>query len=822
MPGSLRRWPGILGQHWQRGGAKAALLIGAFLGTYYGNVLFLGKSLVYTDNYNPLNPAFTKANYGPRMVEAGVWHRRNMLVYPNFRDPGATWWQWEPGGEFLREALRDGEMPYWNPHVGGGAPAMANLTMAYFFPPYLLLVLAGNTVLLKNFYFLALQAVSAWLVYLLLRRHGYGWQGSTFAALVWIASGGMAQNVGSFIGQTASCIPVALYLTSRFVERPTLRWTGGLALAYAALALASFPPVLVIVFGLSALYVMIAILRPAPSDGEPPSRFEISSRYAIAVALSLGLVAWYYAPAALAARAATHAMEFYRDEGLLAFPIRSLYQLLSPVLMGGVHIYQQQFIPGSEHFYFPYVGVVALCVAGFARRRDRGDLLFLTALVGGALMVLKILGAAPVHWVAYLPILNTVHFAHYMGIGVCLALAVLAGIGLDSLLRLGGTRPRWVLLTLVFLLAACTLFEIGWKAGAIAPPQINRWLFEWCLLVTLGTSFLALAFIAGRPGASPRRRQTFLIGAFLLLGLEGAHNTIYPRQSRWDVWHHPPAYIRALADRGPLERIFTTGAPYPNTNGPFEISTFDSLMTFNSPRAFELYRRYWQPEAFLFLRQAVLLPPDGVLDAAGIGTLAIREAHPALMEEAVGRGYESFFRDEYIQLFERQAPERCIFTSDYRVAERSEVLELLPHRSMREILLESPPPSGEPAPNRENDPVPVVSELRRNRYAVELHAPRPGFLYCADSHFPGWTAHVDDRPQPILLANYAFRAVSVPRGHHRVEFSYEPPGLRAGGWAALMAALGSLALCCFRGRRPRVAFAPPAASRTLPHGDDDE
>ncbi len=49
-----------------------------------------------------------------------------------------------------------------------------------------------------------------------------------------------------------------------------------------------------------------------------------------------------------------------------------------------------------------------------------------------------------------------------------------------------------------------------------------------------------------------------------------------------------------------------------------------------------------------------------------------------------------------------------------------------------------------------------------------------GFMLLLDSYYPGWRAYLDGKQVSILRADYAFRAVKVPAGRHRVEFRYRP------------------------------------------------
>jgi uncharacterized membrane protein YfhO len=74
-----------------------------------------------------------------------------------------------------------------------------------------------------------------------------------------------------------------------------------------------------------------------------------------------------------------------------------------------------------------------------------------------------------------------------------------------------------------------------------------------------------------------------------------------------------------------------------------------------------------------------------------------------------------------------------------------------------------------------------------------------GYLFLSDPFYPGWRAEVDGQPATILQANYAFRAVPVPAGTHRVTMAFRPGSWYAGlGITAftllLLLILGGLAL----------------------------
>jgi hypothetical protein len=83
-----------------------------------------------------------------------------------------------------------------------------------------------------------------------------------------------------------------------------------------------------------------------------------------------------------------------------------------------------------------------------------------------------------------------------------------------------------------------------------------------------------------------------------------------------------------------------------------------------------------------------------------------------------------------------------------------------------------------------------------HRLSVEVEAPASSMLVVAQSYYHNWHAYVDHRSVALWRANYAFQALEVPPGHHRVELVYEDRAFRLG----MLMSLGS-ALCSFVGWR---------------------
>jgi len=81
---------------------------------------------------------------------------------------------------------------------------------------------------------------------------------------------------------------------------------------------------------------------------------------------------------------------------------------------------------------------------------------------------------------------------------------------------------------------------------------------------------------------------------------------------------------------------------------------------------------------------------------------------------------------------------------------------------------------------------------------IKVQASSDGFLFLSDTYYPGWKAYLEEMENgkwemenlKIYRANYAFRAVEVPKGGHTVIFKYEPESVKWG----LRVSFGTLGL----------------------------
>jgi hypothetical protein len=96
------------------------------------------------------------------------------------------------------------------------------------------------------------------------------------------------------------------------------------------------------------------------------------------------------------------------------------------------------------------------------------------------------------------------------------------------------------------------------------------------------------------------------------------------------------------------------------------------------------------------------------------------------------------------------------------------------------------------------------------RIVIDTQARDEHLLDLDDRMADRWRVTVDGKPAEPLIANYLFRGVIVPAGHHTVEWTYHAPGLAAGfgiSIGALAALIGLLLWPCGRSRKQSEAVA---------------
>jgi Bacterial membrane protein YfhO len=108
------------------------------------------------------------------------------------------------------------------------------------------------------------------------------------------------------------------------------------------------------------------------------------------------------------------------------------------------------------------------------------------------------------------------------------------------------------------------------------------------------------------------------------------------------------------------------------------------------------------------------------------------------------------------------------------IADDKALLKNLEKLDPREMVLVNHLPPGYHEPDHPSFSVreAKISEYSLSRVQINTHAREDKFLILSDAYSPYWKATIDQKHGPILKADYGLRGVYVPKGDHRIDFSF--------------------------------------------------
>jgi len=161
---------------------------------------------------------------------------------------------------------------------------------------------------------------------------------------------------------------------------------------------------------------------------------------------------------------------------------------------------------------------------------------------------------------------------------------------------------------------------------------------------------------------------------------------------------------------------------------------------------------------------------------------------------------EDLLKEDTIKLYKNRRPfQRAWFVRDFKVLDSKTILSTMAKKEFdpwKEVLLEETPPSLT-LPHKGGgvggSEVEFISETN-NRLQLFVKSTENVLLVLSDTYYPGWKAFVDGKPEKIYQANYAFRAIPLSAGAHRIKFVYDPASFKLGAGVTLLGILGCIGM----------------------------
>jgi hypothetical protein len=724
-----------------------------------------------------------------------------------------------PLRQFVADFLQAGQWPLWNPYFHAGVPFAGDPTTLVLYPSTLL------TLILPPFKALTVELIlhvlaAAAVVYLLARRLGLGTAAAVLAGVIYGYCGYTLSQINPGRIFAVPYLPLMLLFWDLLRERHQTRWFVATATTGALLCLTPAPDFVALSFVTLLGWELAQTFV---------GRRELLRRLGIWGLLSL-------CAAGLAALQIVPMLELVGESGRgqgidlsvaggWSLDPRRLPELVVPGFIGPLHHLEptdywghQLVSVSTPYMQSLYCGALVLWLAsvgallpGPLSRRLR-VFLSLLAILGATLSLGRFL---PFFELAYatIPGLQLFRFPiKFLGLAI-LPLALLAAAGAEALLATSPSRRRPRLIAGAWTLSGfCGLCALLLKISPAVAERLEFFFFEhvdpamtagWTsgLLQTAGV--LALAALVPRQAGGRQRRGVWALAALvtfdlLLAGLEV--NVAAPRAT---LTQEPPilAWARpALAqDRQTQGRLYRPPHAWP------------SLPAAPSPDV--LWRHVWLQQVLgEYTATAYRIPQIFHDDPTSLAPVRITELR-RLLNAFPWDQRLPFLAAAAVSVFVTQEPIDVagveLLTSIpnlsgipayvYRypaAAERAELVTFWrrvpsPKEALRGMLSGDFDPrrnavvEGEEAPTDPvfpcREPGRLTTEVKEaHRRIFSVVASCRSLLVLSEGYYPGFEAWVDDQRVPLLRANYAFSAIYLEPGQHRVEWRFVPRTLTSG------------------------------------------
>lgn len=697
--------------------------------------------------------------------------------------------------DFTYDALRTGQIPLWNPYNFSGYPHLANWASAVFYPLHLSMFLLNK---LWTFIFMKLSAIvlSGFFTYLYLRVLSLDKKAAFFGGLTFAFSSTML-IWGAEIWQAAHSIlwlPLVLFSIEKFISEKKFPYIvlGALGLAISLMAGYIQP----------SLYLYLLVLAYILMRARLDRKMFIP--FFLMFLLSVGFSAVHTFPAVEAFTLSPRSEISLTDVNIgFLLPFSSFVTFFVPDIFG--HVATQNWFaqrPGQYYESLIYVGVVPLVLVPLS--------LFLTKMRGYALFFfvwlffsLSMVFDLPTSRLVYLlnfPFLSTAIPIRIIFIAV-FSLSVLSAFGIRF--WFGSTkkeRNKMLLvlapLLLIYLAIGVWLFVSFVQKATIVgfPPNwfiislrnfvLPTFVFLLALVIIIGGIFFRTARLPA---------YFFLLTLFLAHSFLFAHKYFAFTSSQFFYPSHPLlSYLKENLGLGrywgygkaALFNNFATVYKIYSPEGydPVNVRHYNELLSSSNTGDF----RGIASRSDAVIPNANIFPPDDtnafrlkILDLLGvelvgyftedkkqIGGKILENDRFTLVWQEVGfmvfknkKAYKrAFLVKEAISADSREDIIKMVYDSNTDLAKKV-ILE-------EKINLEN---------FQENTGGDVqITEYSPNKVLIKAWTNTPQLLVLSDAYYPGWQATIDGNPTKIYKADYALRAVLVPKGEHEVAFSFKP------------------------------------------------
>lgn len=658
-----------------------------------------------------------------------------------------------PQRVFLASHLKQNRLPLWSPYQSNGFPFLAEAQTGVFYPINLILFklldpgLAFNWSIISSFMILAFGS------YLSLRYLKLSRLACLFAGLLIPFSGFFITQLKHVqLLQAGAFLPFSLLFVERIIQAPNRYNLILLSVFFSASILAGHIPTAYSIMLFSTIYFFIRLQQESKQRQES---FKPIGVFFLGLICSLALSAVQLIP--------TLEMIPYSTRTSLSnlpanFPFSQLMTFLVPFYFGDPSLGTYNPMRPSFWENSGFIGIIPLGLAIYCFFIKGKGGVFKILLILSLFFVLGFPRAIFDFGWNFLPGLSLTRLPSRFLLFSDFFLLVLAAFSIERFLRkdvaLGPAQRRKKIFIVIFILFL-SLFEL-WSNFYFYNGQFSTKLWNQ---LPKSTGFL---------------QQDHDYFRIMTLNQVAAYNLTSQKAKGWR--DNILAYLAAK------EQLPAT------LNSLFDIKSIHFPNEYFG--SFSLARR----SQLSLLTQGELIKEKFSTKLLGLQNVKYILSLGTMPDEATASfklAWQSPTQNELPAMSVYENPQflpRAYLVQNSTVLKESEIIPLMISDEFdpkKQVILEKPTFLAKDDQRPITDNIALVED-NEERLTYSVSNSLASYFVLTDTFYPGWKARVDGQEVEILRANYAFRAIKLPAGSHKVEFEYNPISVKIGAAISLI------------------------------------
>ncbi len=698
-----------------------------------------------------------------------------------------------PWKYFSIEQLKNGQIPFWNPHNFSGNPQMANFQTAVFYP--------------LNLFYLFLPFNFAWTLFIMSQpffaaifmfiylNKGLRLQktvsvigGIAFAfssyMVVWIEYG----NIGS----TFLWLPLALFLINKLTEQQNYKNVLSLIIIFTLSLLAGYIQGVFYAYSICLLYFLFLLF---------------SQKVKAKIKKTIIFLSILFFPFILSAFQFLPTLEIFKNSTRGSYALEQFSKTLSPIYYWITIIFPDFFgNPASRNYWIDgtyiervmYPGVVIFFFAVYAilkvkkpEKKFFGIIAALSLIIATNIPFIKYFYLLPI------PVISTTIPTRELCIFI-FSIIVLGAMGINYWIEEKNLKSKYPLFFILAILLFSSAAFLIYKAGYITDNNFkisirNMLLPSFLTLATLIIFYLKNKF-----------KNISLVFVLLLIIFDLLYffNKITPFSPYSFTYPNTPV-MNYLQENAGINRFWGYGSGYiqsnyqsvdgtysPEGNDPLHISSYGELLA--SSKYGELPNILPRPDANIapgFGNMDLKSNPyrQRILNLLGIKYVLHKDE---LMSGSFNPDYVTFPQDSYKLIWQKNPWQiyenknvfpRFYLADNYEISNgKDKIISKIYDDKVNlqeTLILEKDPKITLGKISKSN--IEIV-DYTPNKLNFKIKTDADSLFFISDNYFPGWKALIDGKEKEIYRANYSFRAIPIKQGEHRLEMYYFPESFITG------------------------------------------